>query len=200
MRRTIELIFDVVSPNAYLVWQPLRALAERQGAQVSITPVFLGGMHKLTGNAPPFIRDAGVKGKNAYAALEMQRFITKHGLHRYRMHPNFPFNSVNLQRMLVALEGDDRLRLAEALLPAIWEQGLDVGDAAAVAAVLTAAGFDAAALAARAQDPAVKQVLIDNTERAVERGTFGVPTFYVGDEMFFGKERLGQIEELLAQR
>jgi 2-hydroxychromene-2-carboxylate isomerase len=196
--KTLELIFDFVSPNAYLVWGPLRELAERQGASLKITPVFLGGMHKLTGNAPPFIRDAEVKGKNAYASLEMQRFIKKHGLTRFRMNPKFPFNPVNLLRMLVSLEGDDQIRFIEALNPAIWEQELDVADAGAVAAVLTAAGFDAEALAARTQDPAVKQALIDNTERAVERGTFGIPTFYVGDEMFFGKERLGQIEEMLA--
>lgn len=198
MTKTIELIFDFVSPNAYLVWQPLRALAERQGAQIKITPAFLGGMHKLTGNAPPFIRDADVKGKNAYASLEMRRFIAKHGLHRFRMNPKFPFNSVNLLRMLVSLDGDDQIRLIEALTPAIWEQGLDVGDAAAVAAVLTAAGFDAQALAAKTQDAAIKQALMDNTEKAVERGTFGIPTFFIGDEMFFGKERLGQIEEMLA--
>ncbi|MFO0018859.1 MAG: DsbA family protein, partial [Alphaproteobacteria bacterium] len=122
----------------------------------------------------------------------------KHGLTRFRMNPKFPFNPVNLLRMLVSLEGDDQIRFIEALNPAIWEQELDVADAGAVAAVLTAAGFDAEALAARTQDPAVKQALIDNTERAVERGTFGIPTFYVGDEMFFGKERLGQIEEMLA--
>ena len=195
--KTIELIFDFVSPNAYLVWQPLRALAARQGAQVKITPAFLGGMHKLTGNAPPFIRDADVKGKNAYASLEMRRFIAKHGLHRFKMNPKFPFNSVNLLRMLVSLEGDDQIKLIEALTPAIWEEGLDVSDAAAVAAVLTQAGFDAQALAAKTQDAAIKQTLIDNTEKAVERGTFGIPTFYVGAEMFFGKERLGQIEEML---
>ena len=198
MTRTIELIFDFVSPNAYLVWQPLRALAARQGAQIKITPAFLGGMHKLTGNAPPFIRDADVKGKNAYASLEMRRFIAKHGLHRFKMNPKFPFNSVNLLRMLVSLDGDDQIRLIEALTPAIWEQGLDVGDAAAVAAVLTAAGFDAQSLAAKTQDAAIKQALMDNTEKAVERGTFGIQTFFIGDEMFFGKERLGQIEEMLA--
>ncbi len=84
MTKTIEIIFDFVSPNAYLVWQPLRELAARQGAEIQITPAFLGGMHKLTGNAPPFIRDAEVKGKNAYANLEMQRFIAKHGLHRFK--------------------------------------------------------------------------------------------------------------------
>jgi 2-hydroxychromene-2-carboxylate isomerase len=197
MTQAIELIFDFVSPNAYLVWQPLRALAARQGAQLIITPAFLGGMHKLTGNAPPFIRDADIKGKNAYAKLEMQRFIDKHGLHRFRMNPAFPFNSVNLLRMLVSLEGDDRIRLIEALNPAIWEQGLDVTDAAAVAAVLTTAGFDAQALVARTQDGAIKQALIDNTEKAVARGAFGIPSFFIGTEMFFGKERLGQIEEML---
>ena len=197
MTQAIELIFDFVSPNAYLVWQPLRALAARQGAQLIITPAFLGGMHKLTGNAPPFIRDADIKGKNAYAKLEMQRFIDKHGLHRFRMNPAFPFNSVNLLRMLVSLEGDDRIRLIEALNPAIWEQGLDVTDADAVAAVLTTAGFDAQALVAKTQDAAIKQALIDNTEKAVARGAFGIPSFFIGTEMFFGKERLGQIEEML---
>lgn len=197
MTKTIEFIFDFVSPNAYLVWQPLRALAARQGAQIKITPALLGGMHKLTGNAPPFIRDAEVKGKNAYASLEMQRFITKHGLHRYKMNPKFPFNSVNVLRMLLSLEGDDQIRLIEALTPAIWEQGLDVTDAGAVAAVLTTAGFNAEALAAKTQDAAIKQALIDNTEQAVARGVFGIPTFFIGTEMFFGKERLGQIEEML---
>ena len=198
MTKTVELIFDFVSPNAYLVWQPLRELVARQSAQISITPAFLGGMHKLTGNAPPFIRDAEVKGKNEYANLEMNRFIAKHGLTRFRMNAKFPFNSVNLLRMLIALDGDDQIRFIDALVPAIWEQGLDVSDADAVAAVLTAAGFDAAALAAKTQDPVIKQTLIDNTEQAVARDTFGIPTFFVGSEMFFGKERLGQIEEMLA--
>jgi 2-hydroxychromene-2-carboxylate isomerase len=195
--KTIELIFDFVSPNAYLVWQPLRSLAARQGAQIKITPAFLGGMHKLTGNAPPFIRDADVKGKNAYANLEMQRFIAKHGLLRFKMNPKFPFNSIHLLRMLASLEGDDQIKFIEALTPAIWEEGLDVSDAAAVATVLAKAGFDAESLAAKAQDPAIKQAVVVSTERAVERGVFGIPTFFIGEEIFFGKERLGQIEEML---
>ena len=197
--KSIELIFDFVSPNAYLVWQPLRALAARQGAQIHITPAFLGGIHKLTGNAPPFIRDADVKGKNAYANLEMQRFIAKHGLHRFKMNPKFPFNSINLLRMLVSLESDDQIKFIEVLITAIWEDGLDVTDVAAVARVLTNAGFDAESLAAKAQDPAIKQAVIDSTEKAVERGVFGIPTFFIGEEMFFGKERLGQIEEMLGK-
>ena len=198
MPKSIELIFDFVSPNAYLVWRPLCALAARQDAQIKITPAFLGGMHRLTRNAPPFIRDAEVKGKNAYASLEMQRFIARHGLHRFKMNPKFPFNSVNLLRMLVSLHGDDQIDFIEALMSAIWEEGLDVTDAAAVAAVLTVAGFDAQSLAAKAQEPAIKQALFDATENAVGRGAFGIPTFFIGTEMFFGKERLGQIEEMLA--
>lgn len=197
MTKTIEIIFDFVSPNAYLVWQPLRELAARQGAEIQITPAFLGGMHKLTGNAPPFIRDAEVKGKNAYANLEMQRFIAKHGLHRFKMNPKFPFNSINLLRMLVSLKGNDQIKFIEALSPAIWEEELDVTDAAAVATVLTQAGFDAEALAAKAQEPAIKQAVVDNTEKAAARGAFGIPTFFIGEELFFGKERLGQIEEML---
>jgi len=199
MTKILEVIVDFVSPNAYLAWWPLRELAARQGAQLTITPVFLGGMHKLTGNAPPAIRDAGVKGKNEYALLEIQRFIAKHNLVRFKMNPRFPFNSLSLLRMLVSLDGDDEIRFIEALMPAIWERELDVADAAAVEDVLTAAGFDADALLARTQDPTIKQALVDNTERAVGRGTFGIPTFYIGDEMFFGKERLGQIEEMLAK-
>ncbi len=195
--KTIELIFDFVSPNAYLVWQPLRELAARQAAQIKITPTFLGGMHKLTGNAPPFIRDAEVKGKNAYTSLEMQRFIARHGLTAFKMNPRFPFNSVNLLRMLVSLEDESQIKFIDALTPAIWEKGLDVSDADAVAAVLTAAGFDADSLNTKTQDAIIKQTLINNTERAVERGAFGIPTFFIGKEMFFGKERLGQIEEML---
>ncbi len=195
MSKTIELIFDFVSPNAYLIWQPLKALAEKHGATIAITPAFLGGMHKLTGNAPPFMRDADVKGKNEYAMLEMNRFIKKHGLTKFQMNPHFPFNTITLQRMLVTLEPERRLGFIEALLPAIWEQGLDVTDAATLGKILQGAGYDVEALLAKTQDPAIKQTLIDNTEKAVARGAFGIPTMYVDGEMYFGKERLRQIEE-----
>lgn len=198
MTKTVEFIFDIVSPNGYLAWYPLREIITRHGAELVVTPVFLGGMHKLTGNAPPMIRDAVVKGKVEYSMLEMRRFIEKHGFDRYRLHPQFPFNSVTFQRILVSLEGKERIRLAETLLPAIWEQGMAVDDPAAIAAMLAAGGFDPQSLLAAAQDPAIKQKLIDNTEQAVARGAFGIPTFFVGSEMFFGKERLQQIEELLA--
>jgi 2-hydroxychromene-2-carboxylate isomerase len=195
--KTIELIFDCVSPNAYLIWGPLNDVAQRFGAQLRITPVFLGGMHKLTGNAPPFVRDAEVKGKNAYAMLEMTRFIAKYGLIRYRMNPKFPFNSVTLQRLLLVVPPEAQNALAEAILRGVWEQELDASDGDAVAALLTEAGFDAPALLAATQADSVKQQLIANTEDAVARGAFGIPTMFVGGEIYFGKERLGQIAEQL---
>ena len=209
MANRVELVFDFVSPNAYLVWWPLRELVNRYEAELDVIPVFLGGMHKLTGNAPPMIRDAEVKGKNEYAMLEMQRFITRHNLTDYRLHPQFPFNSITLQRMLTAADEDGRgVQFAEALLRPIWEDGLDISDPQAIGAILGAAGFDAADLFARAQNDAVKQKLAANTDAAVARGAFGIPTMFVGQSgaapdsfaMFFGKERLGQIEELLAAR
>ena len=198
MPRTVEFLFDFVSPNAYLAWYPLKDVVARTGSGLTVTPVFLGGMHKLTDNAPPMIRDADVKGKVEYGMLEMQRFIAKHGFTKYRLHPQFPFNSVTLQRMLLAVEGEDRLRLVDALLPALWEQGVPVDDPAALGAVLAGAGFDGQALLAATQDAGIKQALMDSTQHAVDRGAFGIPTFFVGTEMFFGKERLGQIEEALA--
>ena len=200
MAKNVQLVFDFVSPNAYLIWWPLRDLLRESGAGLDVFPVFLGGMHKLTGNAPPFVRDAEIKGKNAYAMLEMQRFVARHGLNRFKMNPKFPFNSIMLQRMLYAADQDGRgVQFVEALLPAIWEEELDVGNVDAVAAAVTAAGFDLADLAQRAQTDEVKQGLIENTQDAVERGVFGIPTIFVGTEMFFGKERLGQIAEELAK-
>ena len=136
MNRQIVLIFDIVSPNAYLAWWPLKEVARRQDAAILVSPVFLGGMHKLTGNAPPMIRDADVKGKSAYAMLEMRRFIERHGLGKFRLNPKFPFNSITIQRMLTACEPADRPAFVDALLPPVWERGIDVADDGALRAAL----------------------------------------------------------------
>ena len=208
MASRVELVFDFVSPNAYLVWWPLRELVNRHEAELDVRPVFLAGMHKLTGNAPPMLRDADVKGKNEYAMLEMQRFIDRHNLTDYRMHPQFPFNSILLQRLLYAADQDGRgVQFVNCLLPAIWEKGLDIASPDAIAAVLQGAAFDADDLFTRAQSDPVKQGLAASTDAVVARGAFGIPTMFVetsrnrdqGGEMFFGKERLGQIEDLLAR-
>ena len=204
MTKRVELIFDFVSPNAYMIWWPLRDLIKRTGAELDVTPVFLGGMHRLTGNAPPMIRNKDVKGKVEYDMLEMRRFIEKHGLSKYRLHPKFPFNSITLQRMLLAADHDGRgVQFVEAMLPAIWEEGVDITDPEALGKAVSAAGFDAKDLFARSQSDEVKEGLVASTDHAVERGAFGIPTMFVGPkggetEMFFGKERLGQIEEELA--
>lgn len=203
MANRAELIFDIVSPNAYFIWWPLREVVRRTGAELDVFPVFLGGMHKLTGNAPPFMRDADVKGKNAYAMLEIERFIARHNLDKYRMPETFPFNSIMLQRLCLAADEDGRgVQFVEAMLPLIWEQGVDPADAETIGAALAAAKFDTADLFARIQTDELKQRLIANTENAVERGAFGIPTVFTGpkdgpQEMFFGKERLAQIEEEL---
>ncbi|MDG6078494.1 2-hydroxychromene-2-carboxylate isomerase [Erythrobacter litoralis] len=198
MTQTVEFILDVGAPNGYLAWYPLHDLIARTGAELVVTPVFLGGMHKLTGNAPPMHRDAEVKGKVEYAELEFHRFIARHGLTHFRMHPDLPFNSILPQRCLVAADSEqERQTMADALLRAIWESNIDCRDPDAVRACLDEAGFDGLALIARTQDDAIKQTLADNTSRAVERGAFGIPTFFVGDEMWFGKERLEQVERYL---
>ena len=198
MSKTVEFILDLAAPNGYLAWYPLKDIVARTGAELLVTPVFLGGMHKLTGNAPPMMRDADVKGKVPYAALEFQRFLDRHAMTKFRMHPALPFNSILLQRVLVAAKDQPEMQaLVDALQPAVWEQNIDCSDVEAVGGVLAESGFDAQRLLGATQDAEVKQRLVDNTSQAVERGAFGIPTFFVGSEMWFGKERLGQLEEFL---
>ncbi|MBX7533457.1 2-hydroxychromene-2-carboxylate isomerase [Qipengyuania sp. 1XM1-15A] len=198
MSQTLEFILDLAAPNGYLAWYPLKEIAGRTGAKLVVTPVFLGGMHKMTGNSPPMMRDADVKGKVPYAALEFRRFLDRHAMDRFSMHPDLPFNSILLQRILVAAKDQDEMQaLVDLFQPAVWERNIDCGDVDAVREVLESGGFDADRLLSATQDAAVKQKLAENTEKAVERGAFGIPTFFVGDEMWFGKERLGQLEDYL---
>jgi 2-hydroxychromene-2-carboxylate isomerase len=197
--KTVDFIFDFGSPNGYLSWKVLPAIAARHGAAVNLIPALLGGIFKATNNRSPMEAFGEVKGKMAYEQLETRRFVDKHGLTAFRFNPHFPVNTLMIMRGLIAAQ---RAGVAEAYLaavaPAMWEAGEKMDDPAVVARVLSAAGLDAQALLAAAQDPDVKAQLIANTEAAVARGVFGVPTFFVGGEMFFGKDRLGQVEEALA--
>ena len=199
MRKTIDFIFDFGSPNAYLAWKVLPAIAARAGADIKLIPCLLGGIFKLTGNQSPMTAFGEVKGKLAYTARETARFVAKHGLADYRSNPHFPVNTLLIMRGLIAAR---RMGVSEpylaAVLKAMWEEGRKMDDLAVVAEVLTAANLDAPAILAATQDQAVKAELVTNTEAAVTRGTFGIPTFYVGDEMFFGKDRLRDVEEELA--
>ena len=196
MTKTVDFIFDFGSPNAYLSWQVLPAVAVRHGATVNLIPALLGGIFKSTNNRSPMEAFGEVKGKLAYEQLETQRFIARHGLTRFRFNPNFPVNTLLIMRGLVAAQ---RMGVADAYVPAVlagmWEDQIKMDNPEAVARVLAAAGLDAPALLAATQDAEVKAQLIANTEAAVARGVFGIPTFFVGEEMFFGKDRLDQVED-----
>jgi len=197
---TIDFIYDFGSPNAFLARQVLPATAARTGAAIKLIPCLLGGIFKATNNRSPGEAFGEVKGKLAYEGLETRRFIARHGIEGFRMNPHFPVNTLTIMRGLIAARrmgvGDAYL---EAVERAMWRDGEKMDDPQVVARVLTAAGLDAEALLAAAQDPEVKAELVANTEAAVARGVFGIPTFFVGEEMFFGKDRLGQVEEAVAE-
>jgi len=197
--KSIEFVFDFGSPNAYLALPPLRELAARHGATIELIPCLLGGIFKATNNRAPMIAFGEIPSKLAYERLEMERFIMKHGLTRFRMNPHFPVNTLLAMRGMVAAQrrGEEE-RYVAAALAAMWEDGEKLDDAQVFVRVLDAAGLDGAAYLAATQDDAVKAALAANTDAAVARGVFGIPTFFVGDEMFFGKDRLGQVEEALA--
>ncbi len=196
----IDVIFDFGSPNAYLALKVLPDIAARHGAEIKLLPCLLGGVFKLTGNQAPFNAFAGIKGKLDYEHLELARFIKRHGLSRFRMNPHFPINTLSLMRGMVAAQ---HMGVAEAYLDAVlrgmWEDGEKLDDSEVFLAVLNRAGIDGSALVALSNTPEIKGELAANTDAAVARGVFGIPTFFVGEEMFFGKERLGQIDELLAE-
>jgi 2-hydroxychromene-2-carboxylate isomerase len=198
MSKTIDFIFDFGSPNAYLAWKVLPEIAARTNAQVNLVPCLLGGLFKLTGNQAPMTAFGNVKGKLEYERLETQRFIAKHGIRAFRFNPHFPVNTLLIMRGLLAAGRANVFDpYLETVLKAMWEDGKKMDDPAVVAEVLHAARLEAEAILGAAQDPVVKSDLAANTSAAAARGAFGIPTFFVGDEMFFGKERLGQVEEEL---
>jgi len=196
MRAVIEFIFDFGSPNAYLAYRALPPILERTGAKLEIVPCLLGGIFKATGNQAPMIAFAPIKGKFEYETLEVRRFVAKHRLDKFRMNPHFPVNSLMLMRGLIAArDAGCEPPFLEMGLRGMWEDGLKLDDPAVLTRAIDDAGLDSAKLLAAAQSDPVKKKLADNTAAAVGRGVFGVPTFFVGSEMFFGKERLGQVEE-----
>ncbi|MBV9290396.1 MAG: 2-hydroxychromene-2-carboxylate isomerase [Hyphomicrobiales bacterium] len=198
MRPTIEFIFDFASPNAYLAYRALPPILERAAARLEIVPCLLGGIFKATNNKAPFIAMAPIKGRFEYELLEVRRFVARHKLDKYRLNPHFPVNSLMLMRGYIAAEeAGVATPFLEMGLRGMWEDGLKLDDPEVLRQAIDAAGLDSATLLAAAQSEPIKKKLAENTAAAVERGVFGVPTFFVGKEMFFGKERLGQVEEAL---
>jgi 2-hydroxychromene-2-carboxylate isomerase len=164
-----------------------------------LVPALLGGIFKATNNQSPMAAFGEVKGKLAYEEMETDRFVRRHGLSRFRRNPHFPINTLLIMRGLIAAQrGGGADPYVAAVQAAMWEYGEKMDDPEVVRRVLDAAGLDGEALIAATSDPEVKAQLIANTEAAVARGVFGIPTFFVGEEMFFGKDRLGQVAEALA--
>ncbi len=202
----VQFHFDFGSPNAYLSHAVIPEIEQRTGVRFDYVPVLLGGVFKLTNNQSPVTAYAAIPNKLAYQRLEMDRFVRRHGIARFRFNPHFPVNTLLAMRGAVAAELDGVLRpYVDAMFRAMWEDGRKLDDPAEAGAVLDAAGLDGTRLLARTQEPEVKERLLRNTGQSVERGAFGSPTFFVGptslvgEEMFFGKDRLRDVEEAVMQ-
>jgi len=196
MAKTVEFLFDFGSPNAYLSHRVVPAIEARTGARFIYVPVLLGGLFKLTNNQPPMVAFGNIKNKMPYEMLETRRFVARHRLDAFTFNPHFPVNTLQLMRGAVAAEQDGQLMpYVEAVFQHMWERPKKMDDPAVFRAALVESGLDTDRLLARAQDQDVKDTLAANTQRACERGAFGIPTFFVGDEMWFGKDRLRDVEE-----
>lgn len=194
-----QFMFDFGSPNAFLSHEAIPAIEQRTGVKFDYVPILLGGVFKATNNKSPAETLAGVKNKPEFNALETERFVKRFGVRPYAQNPFFPVNTLNLMRAAVAaqLEGVFE-KYVEAAFHHMWVEPKKMDDLEVAAKALTASGLDGTKLLARGQEPEVKATLIANTQSAVERGVFGSPTFFVGKEMFFGKEQLREVEEMIA--
>ena len=199
MPREIEFLFDFGGPNSWFVHRAIPAIEAKGKVKFRYAPVLLGGIFRATGNKPPLMTYGHVAQKVAYDRLEMERFMTTHGISGFQFNPHFPVNTLKIMRGAVAAQERGCFApYVDAVYAAMWERGLDMADDAQIGAVLAEAGLDAAALVATSQDAAVKQRLLDNTQQAHDRGAFGSPSFFVGDQLYFGKDRLRDVEEAAA--
>ena len=194
-----QFMFDFGSPNAYLSHEAIPDIEKRTGAKFEYVPILLGGIFKATNNKSPAETLAGVKNKREFNALETERFVKRFKVQPYVWNPFFPVNTLNLMRAAIAaqLEGVFETYV-EAAFHHMWREPKKMDDPEIAAKALASSGLDAQKLFTRAGEPEVKGRLIKNTEEAVARGAFGSPTFFVGNEMFFGKEQLREVEEMVA--
>ena len=193
-----QFMFDFGSPNAFLSHEAIPAIEQRTGVKFEYVPILLGGIFKATNNRSPVETLAGIKNKPEFHALETERFVRRFHVKPYTMNPFFPVNTLNLMRAAIAaqLEGVFE-KYVDAAFHHMWVEPKKMDDPEVAAKALTSSGLDGARLLARAQEPEVKAKLVANTQAAVERGAFGSPTFFVGNEMFFGKEQLREVEEMV---
>jgi 2-hydroxychromene-2-carboxylate isomerase len=197
----VEFQFDFGSPNAYLAEQALPAIERRTGVKFEYVPVLLGGIFKATNNMSPSESLSGIKNKPEYQALETQRFIRRHGITKFRTNPFFPVNTLMLMRGAVAAQSEGVFEpYFRAAYHHMWEEPKKMDDVEVFRSAFAASGFDIERLMARAQQDDVKKRLIELTNDAVSRGAFGSPTFFVGKEMFFGKDQLRDVEESIVEQ
>ena len=194
-----EFLFDFGSPNAYLSHEAIPAIEKRTGVRFDYVPVLLGGIFKSTNNKSPAETLAGVKNKPEFMKLETERFIKRFDVQPYVWNPFFPVNTLNLMRAAIAAQFEGVFeKYVEAAFHHMWCEPKKMDDPVVAVKALTSSGLDGAKLLARAQEADVKAKLIENTQAAVDRGAFGSPTFFVGSEMFFGKEQLREVEEMVS--
>lgn len=200
MTQTLDFLFDFASPNAYLCHRVLPAFAARTGLTVNYQPVLLGGLFKATNNRAPFVAFADVPAKMQYEMLELRRFVARHRI-PFAMNPHFPVNTLALMRgALAARDLGCFETYVEGMMHFMWEAPRKLDDPAVIADTLRELGLDAERILARSAEADIKQALLDGTAQAAARGAFGIPTFFLGDEMWFGKERLQDIEDHLNER
>jgi 2-hydroxychromene-2-carboxylate isomerase len=193
-----EFLFDFGSPNAYLSHEAIPAIEQRIGVRFSYVPVLLGGIFKATNNKSPAESLAGIKNKREFHEIETQRFLKRYHVQPWVWNPHFPVNTLNLMRAAVAAQFEGVFEAyVDAAFHHMWREPKKMDDPATAIAAITSSGLDGAKLFARAQEPEVKAKLVENTQAAVERGAFGSPTFFVGTEIFFGKEQLRDVEEMI---
>ncbi len=193
MGKQVEFYFDVGSPNCYLAQTQLGALAAAEGAEVVLIPMLLGGVFKATGNSSP----ATIPAKGAYSGQDMARWVARYGI-PFERNPHFPVNTITLMRGAVAQQRAGALeRYLEVIYDAMWVNPKKLDDPAVLAQVLKDGGYDVDEFIGQVGDQAIKDKLKENTEQAVARGVFGAPTFFVGEAMFFGQDRMEWIVEAL---
>lgn len=194
-----QFLFDFGSPNAFLSHEAIPDIEKRTGVTFEYVPILLGGIFKATNNKSPAETLAGVKNKPEFQKLETERFLKRFKVKPYTWNPAFPVNTLNLMRAAIAaqLEGVFE-KYVEAAFHHMWVEPKKMDDPEVAAKAIASSGLDAAKLFARAQEADVKAKLIANTQAAVERGAFGSPTFFVGNEIFFGKEQLREVEEMVS--
>jgi len=198
MTVTVEFHFDFGSPNAYLSHRVIPDIERRTGATFRYVPVLLGGVFKATNNRSPGEAFAGIRNKLEYERLETTRFLRRHGINNYIRNPFFPVNTLRIMRGAAAADIDGSLAAyVAAVFHHMWEQPKKMDEPDVIRAALDESGLDGAAILARTEDAAVKQRLIANTEASVARGTFGSPTFFIGEEIWFGKDRLRDVEDAI---